>query len=107
LAAFFDLEHSFLAADASLPLQHNAPLASHGRRGILGARGGCGEVEDKTKRSFPIDIEYYKGFYYISNFLNHDAQNRIIRARDLKDFGDGKLENITADIDGVPYFSVR
>jgi hypothetical protein len=65
---------------------------------------GYGKVQDKTKRFFPIDVEYYKGFYYISNFLNHNAPNRIIRARDLKDFGEGKFENITADIDGVPYF---
>ncbi len=63
---------------------------------------GAGTTEHR--RFAPIDVEFYQGFYYISNFLDHSAPGRLIRAKTLRDFGEGDFEDLSAEIDGVPYF---
>lgn len=56
------------------------------------------------ERFIPNDIEYFNGYFYMTNYFYGDSVNKFIRFKTLDDLEKGIFDDFSYLVKGVPYY---
>ena len=55
-------------------------------------------------RFIPNDIDFFNGYFYITNYFYENTKNKFIKFKTFEDLEKNKFEDLSHLIDGVPYY---
>lgn len=62
------------------------------------------QIKYGYRRFIPNDIEYFNGYFYMTNYFYEDTKNRFLKFKTFEDLEKNIFEDLSHLVKGVPYY---